>query len=235
MSANVPVAPKFAALPIGGVKAVVFVLALLPAGMLIWQASTDIFDANPLETLIRGLGRWAFNFLLLTLTITPFRRLSGWHWLIRLRRMLGLFSFFYVCLHLVCYLWVDQSLDWQAIGKDILKRPFITMGMLAFVLLLPLAMTSSNRAVRHLGGRRWQALHRIVYLIAIAAVLHFWWLVKIDTRVPLYYALMLAILLGLRLWWWLQPWLAARQRSATCGTGCGSGGSSRCGSKGCGH
>lgn len=232
MSGNVPVTPKFAALPIGGVKAVVFVLALLPAGMLVWQASTDIFDANPLETLIRGLGRWALNFLLLTLTITPLRRLSGWHWLIRLRRMLGLFSFFYVCLHLVCYLWVDQSLDWLAIGKDILKRPFITMGMLAFVLLLPLAITSSNQAVRHLGGRRWQALHRIVYLIAIAAVLHFWWLVKIDTRVPLYYALTLAVLLGLRLWWWLQPWLAARQKSAACGTGCGSGG---CGSKGCGH
>jgi len=149
----------------------------------------------------RGLGTWALNFLLITLTVTPLRRLAGWVWLAPLRRMLGLYAFFYATLHLLAYLWLDQFFDWHAIMKDILKRPFITIGMISFALLVPLAATSNGFAIRRLGGRRWRELHRTVYAIAILAVLHFAWMVKADLSEPLLYALGVAALLGLRAWW----------------------------------
>jgi sulfoxide reductase heme-binding subunit YedZ len=182
-------------------KAALFAACLLPLSYYAWGAWQDTLGANPIEAVTRGLGDWTLRLLLITLSVTPLRRFTGWHWLLRLRRMLGLFTFFYVCLHLTCYLWLDQFFDWHSIAKDILKRPFITVGMSAFLLLVPLAATSNNAMVRRLGGRRWQALHRAVYPIAILAVTHFWWMVKKDVTEPAIYALVLAVLLGLRMWW----------------------------------
>lgn len=186
---------------IATVKGLLFAACLLPLGYYaqgLWQ---DSLGANPIEVVTRGLGTWTLNFLLITLTVTPLRRLSGWNWLLRLRRMLGLFTFFYASLHLTTYVWFDQFFDWMAIAKDIVKRPFITAGMVAFLLLIPLAATSSNAAIRRLGGRRWQALHRAVYPIAMIAVLHFWWLVKADTSQPAIYGAILVVLLGMRVLW----------------------------------
>jgi sulfoxide reductase heme-binding subunit YedZ len=183
------------------IKALVFTLSLLPLAYYGWGAWHDTLGANPIEAVTRGLGTWALNFLLLTLAMTPLRKLFGWHAALRLRRMLGLFSFFYALLHLVSYLWFDQFFAWNEIAHDILERPFITVGMATFVLLLPLAATSNHWAIRRLGGRRWQALHRTVYAIAILAVLHYSWLVKADQSQPLLYAGILVVLLGLRAWW----------------------------------
>lgn len=161
----------------------------------------EALGANPVEYIIRNLGDWALRFLLITLAITPLRRLTGWNWLLRFRRMLGLYAFFYALVHFNIYLGLDQSYDWGEIALDILKRPFITVGMLAFALMLPLAATSNNAAIRAMGGKAWQRLHRLVYAIAICGVLHFWWLVKLDTREPAIYAAILAVLLGARLLW----------------------------------
>ena len=186
---------------IAAAKAVVFVLCLLPALELAlgWRANT--LGANPIETLTRASGEWALRLLLVTLAVTPLRRFTGLHWLLRLRRMLGLFAFAYAFGHFTIYLWLDQFFDWNAIALDILDRPFITVGFAAFVLLIPLAATSNSFAIRRLGGRRWQSLHRSVYAIAIIAVVHFWWLVKADVLEPAIYALILAGLLGVRAWW----------------------------------
>lgn len=155
--------------------------------------------ANPIEFITRSLGTWTLVFLLLSLSITPLRKLSGWPWLIKLRRMLGLYAFFYALLHFITYLWLDQFFDLQAIYRDVLKRPFITVGFAAFALLLPLAFTSTNAMMKRLGGKRWQLLHRLVYPSAMLAVLHYWWLVKKDITQPLLYAAVLAILLGYRI------------------------------------
>lgn len=186
---------------ISALKLVLWLLCLLPALQLWlgWQAGT--LGANPVETLTRASGEWALRFLLITLAVTPLRRVTGLHWLLRLRRMLGLYAFAYACAHFLLYLWLDQLFDWRAIALDILERPFISVGFAAFVLLLPLAATSNAFAIRRLGGRRWQALHRSVYAIAILAVVHFWWLVKADLLKPFLYAVILAVLLGLRAWW----------------------------------
>lgn len=189
---------------IAAIKAVVFAAALLPAALLAWDAWHDALGANPIEAVTRGLGDWALNFLLITLTVTPLRRYTGLTWLLRLRRMLGLYCFFYASLHLTCYLWLDQFFDWMAIAKDILIRPFITVGVCAFALLLPLAATSNNAMIRRLGGRRWQSLHHSVYAIAILAVLHYAWMVKRDLAWPLAYAAVAAVLLGLRALWRAQ-------------------------------
>lgn len=186
---------------ISACKAIVFVLCLLPAIDLALGWRADALGANPVEAITRASGEWALRLLLATLAVTPLRRFSGLHWLLRLRRMLGLFAFAYACAHFAIYLWLDQFFDWNAIALDILDRPFITVGFAAFVLLIPLAATSNGHAIRRLGGRRWQALHRSVYAIAIFAVLHFWWLVKADVSKPLLYAAILAVLLGLRGWW----------------------------------
>ncbi len=183
---------------LAAVKAALFILCLMPLAQLAWLGWTDGLGANPIEFISRHLGAWALNFLLATLAVTPLRQLSGWHWLMRLRRMLGLFAFFYALLHFLAYVWLDQFFDWAAIARDIAKRPFITAGFAAFVLLLPLAATSNATMLRRLGGRRWQRLHRSIYAIAVIAVAHYWWLVKKDFRLPLLYAILLGALLGLR-------------------------------------
>lgn len=186
------------------VKAVVFVLCLLPLVRLALEAFGVAglgLGANPVEELIHRLGKWGLNFLLVTLAVTPLRRLSGWNWLIRLRRMLGLFAFFYLLLHFLAYAGLDQRFDLAVILEDIVERPYITLGMTALVLLLPLALTSTNAMMRRL-GRRWRQLHRLVYPIAILGVWHFYWQVKLDTLEPSIYAAVLAALLGFRLVDW---------------------------------
>jgi sulfoxide reductase heme-binding subunit YedZ len=185
--------------PIAGLKAAVFVVALLPLGRLLWAAWTGDFGPNPVEFVQRWTGTWTFNFLLLTLCITPLRVWTQWHWLLRLRRMLGLFTFFYATLHFLSFIGFDHSFDVDAIARDIFKRPFVTVGFAAFVLLIPLAATSNRWAIRKLGGRRWQELHRSVYLIGILAAVHYFWLVKATALLwPLAYSVALALLLGWR-------------------------------------
>lgn len=185
-------------------KTALFLLCLAPLAGLVHGAVTDNLGANPIEAVTRGLGDWALRLLLITLSVTPLRRLSGLNWLLKLRRMLGLYAFFYAFLHFVSYLWLDQFFDWGEILKDIVKRPFITVGFAAFLLLIPLAITSNNAMIRRLGGRNWQLLHRAVYAMALFAVLHFWWMVKLDITQPALYAGVLAILLGMRVAWWLR-------------------------------
>ena len=180
-------------------KSALFVLCLVPLGWLVWLGTHRGLGANPIEYITHSTGWWTLTFLLITLSVTPLRRLTGWNWLLRLRRMLGLFAFFYVCLHFVTYIWLDQFFDWHSMVKDIAKRPFITVGFTAFLLLIPLAATSTNRMVKRLGARRWQRLHRMVYVIATLGVLHFWWLVKKDIREPLLFGALLGLLLLARL------------------------------------
>ena len=182
-------------------KAVLFVACLIPVMRLGWLAMHHGLGANPIEYITRSTGWWILSFLMLTLLVTPLRRLTGWNWLLRLRRMLGLYAFFYVCLHFSIYIWLDQFFDLHDIIKDIAKRPFITIGFAGFVLLIPLAVTSTNAMVRRLGSKRWQALHRLAYVIAILGVIHFWWLVKKDITEPLIFAAILAALLGVRAIW----------------------------------
>ena len=187
-------------------KPVVFLLALLPFATLLGGALTDSLGANPAEALIRGTGEWALRFLWLTLAVTPLRLWFGWTALLRLRRMLGLFTFFYALLHFTAYAWLDQGFALEAILRDIAKRPFILVGTAALLAMLPLAATSFNRAVRALGGRRWQALHRVVYAVALLALLHFLWMragKQLFGEVAVYGAL-LAVLLGARLHAWRQ-------------------------------
>ena len=180
-------------------KLALFLLALLPLGRLLWAAWTGDFGPNPVEFVQRWTGTWTFNFLLLTLCITPLRVWTQWHWLLRLRRMLGLFTFFYATLHFLSFIGFDHSFDVDAIARDIFKRPFVTVGFAAFVLLIPLAATSNQWAIRKLGGRRWQELHRNVYLIGILACVHYFWLVKATALLwPLAYSVALAFLLGWR-------------------------------------
>ena len=185
--------------PVARLKLVLFVLALLPLGRLLWAARTGDFGPNPVEFVQRWTGTWTFNFLLLTLCITPLRVWTQRHWLLRLRRMLGLFTFFYATLHFLSFIGFDHSFDVDAIARDIFKRPFVTVGFAAFVLLIPLAATSNQWAIRKLGGRKWQELHRNVYLIGILACVHYFWLVKATALLwPLAYSVALAFLLGWR-------------------------------------
>ncbi len=182
-------------------KCLLFVACLLPAALLAKGWMDNALGANPVEAITRASGEWTLRMLLLTLAVTPLRRLLGLHWLLRLRRMLGLFTFAYASAHFTTYIWLDQFFDITAIADDILDRPFITVGFAALVLMAPLALTSNSFAIRRMGGRRWQALHRSIYAIAILGVLHYWWLVKADVLEPLAYGLILAVLLGLRGWW----------------------------------
>lgn len=180
-------------------KAAVFAAALIPLGHLGWRAVNDALGANPVETITHSTGDWTFNFLLLTLTITPLRVITGQPWLVRFRRMLGLFAFFYGTLHFLAFTGFDHAFDIGEMMKDVLKRPFVTVGFAAFALMLPLAATSFNRAIRWLGGKRWQELHRSIYVIAVLATVHYFWLVKITAILwPLLYAAILAVLLGWR-------------------------------------
>lgn len=193
-------------------KAALFLVCLLPLARLGWLAYSDGLGANPIEFIIRSLGTWTLVALFATLAVTPLRRLTGWNGLIRVRRMLGLFAFFYACLHFLAFFGLDQFFDLRAVIADIAKRPYITVGFTCLVLLIPLAVTSTNAMQRRLGGRRWQRLHRLVYVIAIGGVVHYWWLVKKDITQPLIYALVLALLLGLRLWWRTRPVAAVSRR-----------------------
>lgn len=187
-------------------KGLVWLLALLPFLRLMYLGATSQFGANPLEFVTRSTGTWTLVMLCATLAITPLRRLTGWHWLLRLRRMLGLFAFFYAAQHFLLWLAVDRGFDIAYMIKDIGKRPFITMGFAAFVLMIPLAATSTHAMVRWLGGKRWQALHRSIYAIAVLAILHYWWhkAGKHDFGEVSIYAAVVGGLLGMRIWWWLR-------------------------------
>lgn len=182
-------------------KPVIFAASLVPAALLLSGAfgwfGQDL-GADPVAKLLHSCGKTGLNFLLLTLLITPARRLTGWNNLVRLRRMLGLFAFFYLVAHFTVYLWLDRQLDYHAVLQDIVKRPYITIGFAALLMMIPLAITSTNRMMRRL-GRRWQKLHSLIYLIVILGVWHYWWQVKKDIRLPLLYAAMVAVLLGFRL------------------------------------
>jgi sulfoxide reductase heme-binding subunit YedZ len=181
-------------------KPLVFLAALVPLGLLVFNVLSGRTSANPAEDIILTTGIWAFRFLLVSLAITPIRRLTGWNRVIQFRRMFGLFAFFYACLHLLSYLAFDRLFAFDEILADIAKRPFITAGMSAFALMVPLALTSTRGWIRRL-GRRWQMLHRLVYLSGVAAALHFIWKVKVVIGEPVYYAAILGVLLGFRLIW----------------------------------
>jgi sulfoxide reductase heme-binding subunit YedZ len=197
------------------IRAGVFLLCLAPLARLLVLGYFDALTANPIEFITRSTGTWTLVLLLVTLAVTPLRRVLGWPWLLRLRRMLGLYAFFYGCLHLTTYLWLDQFFDPASIVRDIVKRPFITMGFTAFVLMLPLALTSTHAMVRRLGAARWQRLHRLVYAVAVAGVVHYWWLVKRDITQPLIYALVLAGLLLARVCYWLGASRGERAKRET--------------------
>lgn len=181
-------------------KLAVFVAALLPLLRVVYLGFQDRLGANPIEFVTRASGDWTLYFLCSTLAVTPLRRFSGANWLLKFRRMLGLYAFFYACLHFLCFLWFDHFFDLEEMARDVLKRPFITVGFAAFVLLLPLAATSPDRIRRWL-GRRWTTLHRLIYLIAVLAILHFWWMRagKNNFGDPLLFGAVIALLLGSRL------------------------------------
>jgi sulfoxide reductase heme-binding subunit YedZ len=196
-------------------KPLAFIAALLPFAWLIWAALTNNLSVNPLSDITLHTGDWAIRFICITLVISPLRQLTGWHWLIKFRRMAGLFAFFYGTTHFLIYVIADRfaGLDFPngivsfttvrslvaSVGEDIYKRPFITIGFLTWLLMAPLALTSTAGMIRRLGGKRWQALHRVIYVVAITAVIHYWWLVKIDIRPPLRYAIVVGVLLGARM------------------------------------
>ena len=182
------------------IKAGAFVLCLVPLARLVYGGAANSLGANPIETFTRSTGWWTLFLLMVTLAVTPVRRWTGANWLLKLRRMAGLFAFFYASVHLLTFVWFDHWFDLAAILKDVVKRPFVTVGFAAYLMLLPLALTSTNRMVRRL-GRNWQRLHRLVYPIATLGVIHFWWLVKRDLTEPVAFALVLALLLGIRLFW----------------------------------
>ena len=179
------------------IKPILFIVSLVPFIALVIGAVNNTLGTNPVETMTHETGEWTLRFLLITLMITPLRQLTGNNWLIRLRRMTGLFAFFYACLHFLTYIWFDQYFDWMEIIADIPKRPFITVGFTAFVLLIPLAATSTNKMMRRL-KKNWGRLHKLVYVVAVLGVLHFLWAVKADTLEPMVYAVILLVLLGYR-------------------------------------
>jgi sulfoxide reductase heme-binding subunit YedZ len=194
-------------------KTVVFLVCLVPALLLLWDFHKDALGPNPVENIEHTTGNWTIHFLLITLCITPLRKLLRAPSLIRYRRMLGLFAFFYGSLHLTAYLWLDQSFDWPAIWKDIYKRPYITAGFTGWVLMVPLAVTSTAWSIRKLGGKRWQRLHGLIYFSALAGVIHFYWLVKSDVRRPLLYGAILLVLMLARAAIWFAPKANARWSS----------------------
>ena len=181
------------------IKICLHLLCLLPFVRLIFKYFANDLGANPLEFITRSTGTWTLAILLVSLSVTPLRKIKSLNWVIKLRRLLGLYAFFYVCLHFTTYLWFDQFFDLTSITKDIYKRPFITIGFAAFVLLIPLAATSTKAAIKLLTGKRWQQLHRLVYPAAICGVVHYYWLVKADITQPVIYAIILAVLFGIRL------------------------------------
>ncbi|MDB5919967.1 MAG: Protein-methionine-sulfoxide reductase heme-binding subunit MsrQ [Massilia sp.] len=187
---------------VSAIKAAVFALGLVPVAKMAYLTVTGQL-VEPLEHITRGTGDWVLYFLCMTLAVTPLRKFTGWNWLLKLRRELGLFAFFYAFLHFMTFLWFDHFFDVAEMWKDVLKRPFITVGFIAFVLLIPLAATSTNGMIRRLGGKRWQWLHRLIYIIAPLGILHFWWMkaAKHNFQQPIIFGVIVAVLLGLRIYW----------------------------------
>jgi methionine sulfoxide reductase heme-binding subunit len=191
-------------------KVVVFLLCLVPLAILVWQGFHDDLTADPITYLTHRTGDWTLRFLVITLAITPLRKLLHLPQLIRFRRMFGLFAFFYVCLHFSIWIGLDHFFNWPEMWKDVLKRRYITVGFTGFVLLIPLALTSTAGWIRRLGGRRWQMLHRLIYVTAVLGVIHYYWLVKSDVRMPLFYGFLVALLLA----WRTGSWLLQKRRRA---------------------
>lgn len=183
-------------------KPLVFVAALLPAAWLVYGVFADALGANPVETITNTTGIWTLRLLVVTLSITPIRWLTGWNRIIQYRRLLGLFAFFYGTLHFLTYFILDHSLMFDGVWDDVVKRPYITAGFTAFVLMIPLAITSTQGWIRRMGGRRWNLLHKLVYVSAALGVLHYFWKVKLDATNPLLYAAIVAALLAARVWKW---------------------------------
>lgn len=186
-------------------KPVVFLTCLSPFLLLGFNAYTGNLSANPIDDITDATGIWTLRFLLVTLAVTPVRKIAGWNWLLQIRRMVGLFAFFSVSLHFFTYLYLDQFFLWEEILSDISKRPFIAVGFASFLLLIPLAATSTDRMTKWLGGKTWTRLHRLVYFSALGGVIHYLWLVKADTQSPLVYGAILAVLMGIRLWFFARP------------------------------
>ena len=182
------------------VKPLVFFACLTPLALLLYWVQTGQTSANPLDDITDHTGDWTIRFIMITLAVTPLRRLTNWNSLNRFRRMFGLFAFFYGILHFTTYVWFDKQFDWSAVVEDIPKRPFITVGFTALVLMLPLTLTSTKKWIARLGGKRWNYLHRLIYVTGILAVLHYLWLVKLNIERPLAYGALLATLLGFRMW-----------------------------------
>jgi methionine sulfoxide reductase heme-binding subunit len=195
-------------------KVLVWAACLAPLGWLGYRAATGDLTANPISFITNTLGDWTFRILLASMTATPLRIISGWAWPISLRRLLGLFAFFYACLHFSVWVVLDHFFDWGALGADIVKRPYITVGMAALLLLIPLAATSTTAAIKRLGGVAWRRLHRVVYLVGILAALHYLWLAKKVNPEPYYYLGVLLLLLGIRLADWARRRVARREVSA---------------------
>ena len=191
-------------------KAAVWIACLVPLALLIWRGFHDELGGNPIEKITHTTGDWALRFLLITLAITPLRKTFGRPELIRFRRLVGLFAFFYACLHVLTWLWLDKLFDVNELLADVRKRPYITAGTVAFLSLVPLAITSTAGWIRRLGGRRWQALHRLIYLAAAAAVVHYYWLVKSDIRMPALYGAVFALLMVWR--WFVRRPVASAAR-----------------------
>jgi sulfoxide reductase heme-binding subunit YedZ len=194
-------------------KIFIFLAAFVPLERLVWKFFHDGLGANPVEVITHSTGDWTLILVLTTLSITPLRKLTKQYWLIGVRRMIGLFAFFYGCLHFTTYIWLDKFFNVHEMFKDVYKRPFITAGFTAFVLMIPLALTSTKGWIRRLGGKNWQRLHRLIYVTAIAGVVHYIWLVKADLRKPLQYAFVLAVLLSYR----MVVWLGGARRKAASG------------------
>jgi sulfoxide reductase heme-binding subunit YedZ len=192
------------------VKILVFLLSLMPMAWLGWRGWNQDLSANPIEFITRYTGDWTLRFLVFTLAITPLRKLLGLPDLIKFRRMIGLFAFFYGCLHFTTYIWLDKFFDLTEMLHDVAKRPFITAGFTAFVLMIPLAITSTTGWIRRMGGKRWQMLHRLVYISAVAGVIHYYWLVKSAVQRPIFYGVLVAIALVIRATFW-----AAGKRART--------------------
>jgi len=192
-------------------KVLVFIVGLLPVAWIVWRGFHGNLTADPITFITHTTGDWTLRFLIITLAITPLRKILRQPQLIRFRRMLGLFAFFYACLHFSTWIGLDKFFNWNEMWKDVAKRPFITVGFTGFVLMIPLAITSTAGMIRRLGGRRWQKLHRLIYVSAIAGVVHYYWLVKSDVRKPLMYAFIVGILLA----WRLGTWMIGRKDRPT--------------------
>jgi len=195
-------------------KVVVFALCLVPLGILVWRGFQNDLTLNPVQFVEHSLGDWVLRFLAITLAITPLRKILHLPQLIRFRRMFGLFAFFYLCLHFITWLALDRFFNWAQILDDISKRPYITVGFTAFLLLIPLAVTSTAGWIRRLGGKRWQNLHRLIYVAAVLGVIHYYWLVKSDHRKPLLYAFIIGVLLA----WRVATWLYGKGKSSAKGS-----------------